>query len=68
METFEEFMKSKKAFRSLFAEKLMELGNIIIAAFVLSQFLSNKQFSFYQFTLGLILATISYIGSYLSIK
>jgi hypothetical protein len=55
---------SKKAFRSLFAEKLMELGNIIAAAFVFSQFLSEKEFSTQLFTLGLILTTIMYIISY----
>ena len=67
MGTTEEFMKNvrtKKIFRSLFAEKLMDLGNIIIAALVLSQFLSKNQFSIRLFTLGLILAIISYVASY----
>jgi len=41
-------MKSKKLFRSLFAEKLIELGNVIIAALVLSQFISDKKFSINQ--------------------
>ena len=57
-------MKSRKLFRSLFAEKLMDLGNIIAAAFVFSQFISEKNFSFYLFTFGLILTTISYVISY----
>ncbi len=56
--------KSKKLFRSQFSDKLMDLGNIIAAAFIFSQFLSEKRFSFYLFTLGLILTTISYIISY----
>jgi hypothetical protein len=56
--------KSKKLFRSLFAEKLMDLGNIIITAFVLSQFISTKQFSIHMFTFGFILAIISYLVSY----
>jgi len=58
----------KKLFRSLFAEKLMDLGNIIAAAFVFSQFLSDNQFSFYLFTLGFMIALISYVISYLVIK
>ncbi|PIU37300.1 hypothetical protein COT02_01580 [Candidatus Roizmanbacteria bacterium CG07_land_8_20_14_0_80_34_15] len=58
-------MKSKKLFRSLFAEKLIELGNIIIAALVLSQFISDKKFSLPVFIFGIILVTITYIISYL---
>ena len=58
-------MKSKKLFRSLFAEKLIELGNIIIAALVLSQFISDKKFSLPVFIFGIILVTITYIFSYL---
>lgn len=54
---------SKKMFRSLFAEKLMDLGNIIVAALVLSQFVSDKKFSFLLFTLGLIMAIIFYVIS-----
>ena len=42
----------------------MELGNIIAAAFIFSPFLSDKQFSLRLFTLGLIMAIISYIISY----
>lgn len=61
-------MNNKKLFRSLFTEKLMELGNIIIAALVLSQFLSEKQFSIKLFTLGLIMAIISYIVSFVVSK
>ena len=57
--------KSKRIFRSQFAEKLMELGNIIIAALVLSQFISDKKFSLLVFIFGIILATITYIISYL---
>ncbi len=57
--------KLKKVFRSQFSEKLMDLGNIIAAAFVFSQFLSNKQFSIRLFTLGLIMTIISYITSYI---
>lgn len=60
--------KSKKLFRSLFAEKLIDLGNIIVAALVLSQFVSNTKFSFLLFTLGLIMAIIFYIISYYVIK
>lgn len=60
--------KSKKLFRSLFAEKLMDLGNIIVTAFVFSQFISEKQFSIYIFTLGFILAIIFYVISYYVIK
>ena len=59
---------SKKIFRSLFAEKLMDLGNIIVAALVLSQFVSDKKFSFLLFTLGLIMAIIFYVISYYVIK
>ena len=57
--------KSKRLFRSQFAEKLMELGNIIIAALVLSQFISDKKFSLLVFIFGIILATITYVISYL---
>lgn len=57
--------KSKKLFRSQFAEKLMDLGNIIAAAFVFSQFLSDKKFSLHLFTLGFILTIISYTLSIL---
>lgn len=57
--------KLKKLFRSQFAEKLMDLGNIIAAAFVFSQFLTEKKFPFYLFTLGFILTIISYIASYI---
>ncbi len=60
--------KSRSLFRSLFAEKLMDLGNIIAAAFVFSQFLTEKKFSFYLFTLGFILTIISYIASYIVSK
>jgi len=60
--------KSKKLFRSLFAEKLMDLGNIVATAFVFSQFISEKQFSLQLFTLGLIIAIISYIISYSVIR
>ncbi|EKE14193.1 MAG: hypothetical protein ACD_12C00635G0003 [uncultured bacterium] len=55
---------SKILFRSLFAEKLMDLGNIIATALIFSQFLSEKQFSIKLFTLGLIMAIISYVISY----
>jgi len=61
-------MKSNKSFRLLFAEKLMDLGNIVATAFVFSQFISEKQFSLKLFTLGLIIAIISYIISYKVIK
>lgn len=60
--------KTKRLFRSLFAEKLMDLGNIIVAALVLSQFVSDKKFSFLLFTLGLIMAIIFYVISYYVIK
>ena len=60
--------ESKKLFRSLFAEKLMDLGNIVATAFVFSQFISEKQFSLQMFTLGLIIAIISYVVSYLVIE
>jgi hypothetical protein len=60
--------KSKRPFRSLFAEKLMDLGNIIVAALVLSQFVSAQKFSFLLFTLGLIMAIIFYVISYYVIK
>ena len=43
-------MKSRKLFRSLFTEKLMDLGNIVATAFVFSQFTSEKQFSLQLFT------------------
>ena len=52
-------------FRSLFTEKLMDLGNIIATALIFSQFLSEKQFSIKLFTLGLIMAIISYVISYI---
>ena len=59
---------SKKAFRSLFAEKLMDLGNITITALVLSQFISDKKFSLSMFVFGIFLAIISYVISYLISK
>lgn len=60
--------KSKKLFRLLFAEKIMDLGNIVATAFVFSQFISEKQFSLQLFTLGFIITIISYVISYLVIK
>jgi hypothetical protein len=57
--------KTKKTFRIKFAEKMMDLGNIIATALIFSQFLSEKQFSLRLFTFGLILTTISYIVSYI---
>jgi len=57
--------KTKKTFRTKFAEKMMDLGNIIATALIFSQFLSEKQFSLRLFTLGLILTTISYVISYI---
>lgn len=57
--------KQRKQFRSLFAEKMMDFGNIIIVVFVLSQFISEKDFSFLVFTLGIIIAILSYVVSYL---
>lgn len=58
-------MRSQKLFRSLFAEKLMDLGNIVAAVFVFSQFVSETKFSLSLFVLGLILTAISYIISYI---
>ena len=46
----------------------MDLGNIIVAALVLSQFVSAQKFSFLLFTLGLIIAIIFYVISYHVIK
>lgn len=65
---FMSIKKPEKTFSSLFSEKLMDLGNIIIAALVLSQFVSDQKFSFLLFTLGLILAIIFYVISYYVIK
>ena len=63
-------MKSKgyKRWTTLKILFRMELGNIIAAAFVFSQFISEKQFSLQLFTLGFIIAIISYVISYLVIK
>jgi len=58
----------QKIFTTLFSEKLMELGNIILAALVLSQFVSTQKFSVIPFTFGLIMAIILYIISYYVIK
>lgn len=61
-------INSKILFRSLFAEKLMDLGNITVTALVLSQFISDKKFSLLMFVFGIILAIISYVISYLISK
>ena len=60
--------KAKQLFRSLFSEKLMDLGNIVATAFVFSQFISEKQFSLRLFAVGLTIAIISYVMSYLVIE
>lgn len=58
-------MKGSSAFRKLFAEKLMDLGNLSIGALVLGQFVTDRAFSNTLFVSGfvtmLILYTLSYI-------
>jgi len=52
-------------FRSKLSEKLMDLGNLIIAALALGQFVSGKEFSLVVFVTGVILTFLCYIISYI---
>lgn len=57
--------KVSPQFRARFSEKLMDLGNLVIAGLALGQFISGREFSLILFLLGIILAASCYIISYL---
>ncbi len=57
--------KVKPKFRSIFSEKLMDLGNLAIAALVLGQFVSGREISVQQFFVGLMIMVVCYTISLL---
>jgi hypothetical protein len=50
--------------RKLFAEKLLDLANLIAGALVFGQFVSGQAFSMFTFLLGIMLAAITYYVAY----
>ena len=57
-------LKITPQFRTRFSEKLMDLGNLAVAALVLGQFVSAQTFSITLLTLGLVLMIFCYIISF----
>lgn len=56
--------KITSQFRARLSEKLMDLGNLVVAGLVIGQFISNKEFSPELFFAGVLLAVLCYIISY----
>jgi hypothetical protein len=50
--------------RKMFAEKLLDLANLVAGALVFGQFVAGQTFSILTFLLGIILAAIMYYGAY----
>ena len=57
-------LKISLDFRLVLAEKIMDLGNLTIAALALGQFLSGKEFSAVIFSTGILLMVLCYIVSF----
>ena len=58
-------MRFSAKFRSRLSEKLMDLGNLVAAALIIGQFISDREFSVTLFIIGMILAIILYLASYI---
>ncbi|MEK7518194.1 MAG: hypothetical protein AAB583_06655 [Patescibacteria group bacterium] len=58
-------IKIKQEFRLQLSEKLMDLGNLVAAALIIGQFISDREFSVTLFIIGMILAIILYLASYI---
>lgn len=56
--------KDKHQFRAVLSEKLMDLGNLAVAALVLGQFVSGRELLLTQFLAGIAVLLICYIISY----
>ena len=52
-------------FRARFSEKLMDLGNLIIAGLVIGQFAIGKEFSMNLFFIAAVIALLCYAASYI---
>jgi hypothetical protein len=50
--------------RTLFAEKLLDLANLIAGALVFGPFVSGQAFSMLTFLLGILLAALTYYVAY----
>jgi len=61
-------LKVTREFRSHLSEKLMDLGNLVIVAMTIGQFVEKKQFSILVFISGIILTILCYIISYVIIN
>ena len=57
-------LKISLDFRLVLAEKIMDLGNLTIAALALGQLLSGKEFSAVIFSTGILLMVLCYIVSF----
>lgn len=56
---------SKREFRSKLSEKVMDLGNLVVAGLVIGQFISERTFSIELFIAGIAVTVICYFLSYL---
>lgn len=61
-------LKISTQFRKQLSEKLMDLGNLIAAALVFGQFISNKEFSIILLVIGIIGMSLCYLASFLISK
>lgn len=57
--------KVTPAFRVRLSEKLMDLGNLVIAGLIIGQFVSGKEFSVSLFVIAVIVALLCYLISYI---
>ena len=57
-------LKFTRQFRIRLSDKIMDLGNLVAAALVISQFVNGKEFSLSVLLLGLVITAICYIISY----
>lgn len=55
-------------FRARLSDKLMDLGNLVIAGLIIGQFVSGKEFSVNLFATGAIIALLCYLISYIISK
>lgn len=60
--------KVSAQFRERLSEKLMDLGNLVIAGLLIGQFVSGREFSINVFVTGAIIALLCYLISYIISK
>jgi len=58
-------IRISKDYRKLLADKIMDLGNLILGGLTLGQFISGNKFSLELFLTGFILMIICYAVSFL---